>query len=212
MTKKVGQVAALASEILSRRKVDRRCVVAVSGAPASGKTTLAEKLARQLTDLGHAAQVVPMDGFHLDNRLLDQRGLRARKGAPETFDLRGFAGLVAALSVEPEVVYPLFDRGLDMAIAGAGCIHSECKIAVVEGNYLLLDEPGWSNLTRNWDISIHLKVSEPELRKRLVTRWLNHGLNQQEAETRAEQNDLKNARRIAAALKPYDIEFELETP
>ena len=33
-------------------------------------------------------------GFHLDNRLLEPRGLLPRKGAPETFDFGGFGVLV----------------------------------------------------------------------------------------------------------------------
>jgi fructokinase len=61
-----------------------------------------------------------MDGFHLDNRLLIARGLLARKGAPETFAASAFVHLVRRLKEEQEVVYPVFDRALDIAIAGAG--------------------------------------------------------------------------------------------
>ena len=38
-----------------------------------------------------------MDGFHLDNDILAARGLLQVKGAPETFDLVGFAGLISDL-------------------------------------------------------------------------------------------------------------------
>ncbi len=76
----------------------RRHLVAVAGAPASGKSTLAATMADDLTRKGRAACVLPMDGFHLDNRILDARGLRQRKGAPETFDLRGFAALLRDLA------------------------------------------------------------------------------------------------------------------
>ncbi len=48
-----------------------RRVIAVVGAPGSGKSTLAAQL---VTELENAA-LVPMDGFHLDDRLLQEDGL-----------------------------------------------------------------------------------------------------------------------------------------
>ena len=44
--------------------------------PASGKSTLAAEL---VVALGSTSKLVPVDGFHLDNRLLEARGLRYRK-------------------------------------------------------------------------------------------------------------------------------------
>ena len=37
------------------------------------------------------AALVPMDGYHLDNAVLVERGLLPRKGAPQTFDVDGLA-------------------------------------------------------------------------------------------------------------------------
>ena len=85
----------------------RRVMVAVAGPPASGKSTLAEVLVEAL---GAEAALVPMDGFPLDNAVLDARGLRARKGAPETFNVGRFLQAVRRLAVEHEVVLPVFDR------------------------------------------------------------------------------------------------------
>ena len=39
-----------------------------------------------------SAAVVPMDGFHYDDAVLTAKGLRQRKGAPETFDYRRLRG------------------------------------------------------------------------------------------------------------------------
>ena len=39
--------------------------------------------------------MVPLDGFHLADVELERRGLRDRKGAPETFDADGYAALLA---------------------------------------------------------------------------------------------------------------------
>lgn len=182
-----------------------RRLVALSGAPGSGKSTLSEPLAAMLTERGVRSEVVPMDGFHLDNRLLEARGLMPRKGAPETFDLGGFKRLCHALRADDEVIYPLFDRSRDLAIAGAAHVGQDCSVAVIEGNYLLFDEPGWRDLADLWDVSIRLDVPLADLEARLVQRWLTHGLDQAAAEARARGNDLANAERIASARLPADL-------
>ena len=171
----------------------KRQIIALAGPPASGKSTRAEALACELTAAGRLAAVVPMDGFHLDNRVLDARGLRARKGAPNTFDLRGFARLVADLATASEVIYPVFDRDRDLAIAGAGVLPEQCDLVVVEGNYLLYDAPGWRDLARFWTISAYLDVPLACLHDRLTDRWIAHGLSAEDARARAEGNDLANA-------------------
>ena len=174
----------------------RRRLIALAGSPASGKSTLAEAVVAQLNAAGARAVLVPMDGFHLDNRILEPRGLLARKGAPETFDATGFVKMVRALSEEEEVVFPLFDRSLDCAVAGAGVITPDHDTVVVEGNYLLLDRDPWRALAPLWDQTAFLSVPLIELKRRLVTRWLHYGLSQAAAEARAEGNDLANAKTV----------------
>lgn len=177
-----------------------RHVVAIVGAPGSGKSTLAERLVAGLD----GAVLVPMDGFHLDNRLLDQEGLRARKGAPETFDAEGFLTLVRRLKGGGDVVYPVFDRTRDLAIAGAGRVAADRGTVVVEGNYLLLDRPVWRELAALWDLSVTLDVPVEELRRRLVARW--QGLGRSPAEVLAHlENDLGNAEMVSAQSLPADL-------
>ncbi|MXQ06590.1 nucleoside/nucleotide kinase family protein [Alphaproteobacteria bacterium GH1-50] len=183
----------------------RRRLVAIAGTPAGGKSTLAAALTDALVAKGVRAANVPMDGFHLDNRLLDERGLRARKGAPETFDGAGFVALMRRLRTEEQVVYPVFDRGQDQAIAGAGLVPAECPLVVVEGNYLLFNEAPWTALTDIWDLSVWVETSEATVLQRCVQRWLDHGFGPDAARARAEQNDLPNARRVIAGRLPADI-------
>jgi len=182
-----------------------RTLIAIAGAPAGGKSSLAGTLVETLQETGLKAQVVPMDGFHLDNRVLEARGLLARKGAPETFDAEGFIALIHRIREGGEVVYPVFDRGRDIAIAGAGVIGSDCKIVIVEGNYLLFDEAPWRFLTRLWDLSVWIETPEQVLRDRCIARWLQHGHTPEQARLRAEGNDMKNAQRILAARQPADF-------
>ncbi|ABL68614.1 fructose transporter kinase [Paracoccus denitrificans] len=177
-----------------------RRVLAVLGAPGSGKSTLAAQLAAGLDD----AVLVPMDGFHLDNRLLEADGRRGCKGAPETFDAAGFVALVQRLKAGGEVIHPIFDRALDLAIAGAGRVEAETRLVVVEGNYLLLDRDPWRELAGLWDLSVMLDVPMEELRRRLTARW--QGLGRSPAEVMAHlENDLGNAELVLRESLPADL-------
>ena len=195
----------LTQRILALPRDGGRRLIAVAGAPASGKSVLAETLTKMVNQAGRVARTIPMDGFHLDNAILDARGLRARKGAPETFDASGFINLMGRLKQGGEVVYPLFDRERDIAISGAAVIEADCDVAIVEGNYLLLDEEPWRALAPLWDLSIWLETPEPVLRERCVQRWLDHDHTPEAALARAEGNDLANARRISATRLPADV-------
>jgi len=182
-----------------------RLIVAITGAPASGKSTLSEELLRRLTIKKIDAQIVPMDGFHLDNRILDEMNMRPRKGAPETFDAHGFIHLIRTIREGRPAYYPVFDRPRDIAIAGAGLVSPECQVIIVEGNYLMFDEAPWRELAPMWDLTIRWDVPLPELRARLIQRWLSLNHSRTNAVRRAEGNDIPNAERVLAHALPCDI-------
>ena len=189
-----------------------RTLVAVAGPPASGKSTFAEALAGHMRASGRVAQVVPMDGFHLDDRVLRARGILPRKGAPESFDAAGFARLIDALAAGGEVVHPVFDRGREIAIAGAAVVPPDCGLVIVEGNYLLLDEPPWRGLAAHWSLSVFLDVAEDELRRRLLARWRGFGLDEAAAREKAEGNDIPNGLRVARGSRAADIVLAAPAP
>ena len=179
-----------------------RLMLAVAGPPGSGKSTLAEALVKHL---GKQAALMPMDGFHLDDRLLEPRGLLPRKGAPETFDFDGLSAALARVASEPSVILPVFDRSREIAIAGAQEIGPETEIVVAEGNYLCFSEPPWDSLMPLWDASVFLDVAEAELERRLIARWLGHGFAPEAARQKALANDIPNARRVLAAQANVDV-------
>lgn len=199
----------ICAQILAHPPAPHRAAGGRGGPPASGKSTLAKVLAAQLTDQGEAATVVPMDGFHLDDRLLRTDGTQNRKGAPNTFDADGFVRLITALQSREPVVFPIFDRDREIAIAGAGRVPASCKTVVVEGNYLLLNQPPWSELRDRWTFSIALHPPVAILIDRLKARWERHG--KPNAQAWIDTNDMPNITTVLTQSAPADVKWS-ETP
>jgi pantothenate kinase len=184
----------------------RRTITALAGPPGSGKSTSADLIAEKLNqDEPDSAAVVPMDGFHYDDIVLLARGLRPRKGAPETFDCAGFAHLMARLAAntEEEIAIPVFDRSIEMSRGSARIIPNSVKYIVTEGNYLLLKREPWARLRRLFDITVFLHVDRDELRRRLLSRWQN--LSPAELTAKMEGNDMVNVETVLQESSEADF-------
>lgn len=192
---------ALADLVRSRARGHQgRFMIALAGPPASGKSTLAAAL---VAELGPGAKVVPMDGFHFDNAVLEARGHLSRKGAPHTFDVAGLAHCLSRIRAGEEVAIPIFDRQLELARAAADVIGPADRILVVEGNYLLLDRPDWRAVTGLFDFKILINVEDSVLISRLRDRWASFGKPDPEAWIAG--NDLPNARVVLSESSGADL-------
>jgi pantothenate kinase len=200
----MSEIASIAATIFKRAGKAERCIVAIAGPPGAGKSTIAAAL-RDVLPAG-AAEVVPMDGFHFDDIVLNQRGLRPRKGAPETFDFAGFEALLKRIrSGEPEIAIPVFDRSIELSRAAAAIVPKDVKFILVEGNYLLLDEEPWSRLQPLFDFTIFLDVPKFELERRLMQRWHEHGKSDEDARAWIASNDVPNIERVLARRRKADL-------
>jgi pantothenate kinase len=194
--------AQLAATIRAKAQAQGRFLTALAGPPGAGKSTLAAEL---VAALGQGSKAVPMDGFHFDDAVLIARGARARKGAPDTFDVAGFRHLLTRLRSEDEVAIPLFDRDLEISRAGADIVGPDDRILIVEGNYLLLNEAPWPDLAPLFDVTIWIDVPEAELDRRLMARWAHYGKTPDQARAWIDSNDMPNIRRVVAGSRPADL-------
>jgi pantothenate kinase len=200
-------LAGLTNALLSEEG-ERRRIVAIAGAPGSGKSTTAEQLKDRLNARrAGVADVFPMDGFHYDDMVLNARGHRARKGAPHTFDLDGYRTALERLRADGgrEVAVPVFDRSIEIARAGGRIIEPSTRIVLTEGNYLLLDEPGWRDLGALFDLTVMVEASEEVLIGRLTERWMGFQLDPEAMVRQMEGNDLPNMRLVLAKSRPADL-------
>ncbi len=204
----------LADRARELRLTGRRVVIGIVGAPGSGKSTLSAAVAAQLVEGAPSVPtaMVPMDGFHLAQRVLDQAGMAEIKGAPETFDAAGYVTLLRRLVAAPdrgstEVVYaPEFRRAIEEPIAGAVGVGSDIEVIITEGNYLLADRPPWNEvaplLTESW----YLDVPDAVRLDRLVSRHIAFGRTPQVALSRSTSgSDGRNAAYVLATRARADV-------
>jgi pantothenate kinase len=184
----------------------RRALLGIAGEPGAGKSTLAETLRAALVTGGVPTALVGMDGFHLANSALEERGLLEVKGAPETFDVDGYLALLRRLR-EPadRVVWaPEFRREIEDAVAAVVPVGPEVRLVITEGNYLLLDGP-WRGVRDLLD-ECWLVTVPPELRRhRLAARHQFYGRPEAAAWQRTLGSDERNARIVAATGHLADL-------
>jgi pantothenate kinase len=192
-------------------------VIGVVGAPGAGKTTLVETLVQELNKDSPKPEHqqyahVPMDGFHLSDQELTRLGLLERKGAPETFDVHGYAATLQRLRCpRTAVVYaPGFERTIEQPIAGVVPVYPSATTILTEGNYLLLDRPEWQHV-RDQCTEIWYCQQDDELRiKRLIQRHIQFGKTPAEAELWVRTVDEENARLILTTRAHADFVVTLE--
>lgn len=191
---------------------DRRYLVGIAGPPGSGKSTFAQQLADKVnrTDPGIAA-VIGLDGFHLTNAELDRRGLRPRKGAPATFNAAGLIDLLSRLwQGDQTITAPIYSRELHEPVPDGVRIEPSVKLVIVEGNYLLLDEPPWSALRGRGqgrgllDECWYLDVPEEVCMDRVHQRHIRGGCTPELAAHKIETNDRPNYQVVAGTRSRAD--------
>jgi pantothenate kinase len=179
-------------------------LLGITGAPGAGKSTFAAWVAS-----AYGGVVLPMDGFHLADVELVRRGLRDRKGAPETFDAEGYAALLARVAAgEAAVLAPAFERGIEQPVAGSIAVPGS-GLVVTEGNYLLVDEPRWQAVRDQLDTVWHVRVDEELRLERLVARHVEFGKTPDEARAWVERVDQPNAVLVEAAASRADRVLDL---
>jgi pantothenate kinase len=181
-----------------------RTLLGITGAPGSGKSTFAARLQQEFGP--EVAVVVPMDGFHLGNAIIDGTPLRQRKGAMDTFDVGGYLSLLRRLvRRDEEVVYaPEFRRTLDEPVAASIAVPASASLVITEGNYLLADTPEWKDVRAQLD-EVWFMDTPPAVRlARLVGRHVEFGMERGAAEAWASGPDEANARLIEATRPAAD--------
>ena len=195
-----------------RRARDRRLVVYLAAPPGAGKSTLAaplEILSKTTPDL-EPLQALGMDGFHhrqnyIQSHTVTKDGhaipMSLVKGCPESYDLERMTRAIANIR-EPNATWPVYDRNLhDVSDVE---IQVEAPIVLIEGNWMLLDEPGWRELRELCDFAVTLCPLMDSLKERLIGRKIRGGSAPEEAKAHFDRCDGPNIRRCLSRQLPAD--------
>ena len=196
----------------------RRVLAFLAAPPGAGKSTLLSFLQYLSvnTDGLMPITTVGMDGFHhYQEYLLTHKIMRngveysmvEEKGAPETFDLELLTDRIRKVASGEECGWPEYNRMThnprEDAIAVAG------DIVMLEGNYLLLDRPGWKNLKEYADLTISVTADSDMLRGRLIDRKINSGNTPEAAARFVDFSDMANVQTCLEESVDADINLEL---
>lgn len=195
-----------------------RILVMLAAPPGAGKSTL-------LSFLQHLSMTVPglnpvtvigMDGFHrYQDYLLSHTLMRDGKeykmvdvkGTPETFDLNLFIERVKRVAAGEICGWPAYNRMTHNPEEDAVTVNGD--IVILEGNYLLLERPGWSELQQYADLTIRITADEKMLRKRLLDRKIKSGTEPDKAAQFVDFSDMYNVRICLNESYKADIELNV---
>ena len=200
-----SQEAALARIQNHLKNSSERVLIGIIGKPGAGKSTLSKFLMAKLPK--EFVTVVPMDGYHLSNKVLKDLKRADRKGAPDTFDVAGFISLVKRIRTEQtqNIYYPIFDRAIEESIAAQGVVTSVTKVVIIEGNYLLHDNGGWEVCNDLLDESWMVDVDDDKRISRLISRHIAYGKDPEAAKAWAKGTDEVNAKLIERGRNRADF-------
>jgi pantothenate kinase len=183
-------------------------IVAIAGPPATGKSTLAESLVKDLRASGQIAAFCPMDGFHKTNAQLDADLLRDVKGRIDTFDAAAFERAVTRLTKRDTFWWPLYSRQRHDPVPEGTRIEGNEDVYVIEGNYILTNADPWRSAAAHFNLSIFMDAPDHILMERLKQRHTRGGKGDVETSDKIARIDMPNAEFIRNGAVEADILFQ----
>ena len=185
--------------------MDRKVIAYLVAPPGAGKSTLAkflEQLSRERSNEVEPIRALSMDGYHYTAAYMnvttverdgEQILMRDIKGAPETFDVDLLVEKIREVRSEG-TNWNIYDRKIHDVLPDYWSVEDD--IILIEGNYLLLKEAGWTNVRVLADYSVFIDAEPHILRERLINRKVAGGKSREEAEAFYNFSDGKNIERV----------------
>lgn len=185
--------------------LDRKVIAYLVAPPGAGKSTLAkflEQLSRERSNEVEPIRALGMDGYHytaayMKITTVERDGekilMNDIKGAPETFDIDLLVDKIREAR-QDGTSWNIYDRKIHDVLPDYWNVEED--ILLIEGNYLLLKEKGWTNVRVLGDYSVFIDADPELLRERLISRKIAGGKSREEAEAFYNFSDSKNIERV----------------
>jgi type I pantothenate kinase len=179
-------------ELIAARALRSPFLVGIAGAVAVGKTTIVRALARGLEAHGRRVEVLSTDAFLLPNQVLNERGLRMRKGFPESYDDGAITEVLTRLRSGTPATVPVYSHDVYDIVPGATHTVSASDLVLIEG-IVALQHPA----KRQLDLAIYVDAPEECVRRWFVERFVRL--------TEAAASDASSFYHRFAALPPEQV-------
>ena len=103
--------------------------------------------------------------------------------------------------------WPVYDRLLHNPVEDVITVDGD--IVLLEGNYLLLDEAGWRELSAYADYTVSVSAGEALLRERLISRKRLTGVAEDAAVRFVDFSDMPNVRLCLEKSRPADLRLRV---
>jgi type I pantothenate kinase len=171
---------AVTNRFLGRDDARVPYIVGIAGSVAVGKSTISRVLQALLSRWPDHPRVdlVTTDGFLLPNSVLDARGLGARKGFPESYDVRALLRFLADLKAgAPRVSAPVYSHLVYDVIEGEEVVVTSPDIVIVEGLNVLQVPPSRAGREEQFvsdffDFSIYVDADEDDIHRWYTDRFM----------------------------------------
>ena len=175
------ELHAVTSTFLGHLHASAPYVIGIAGSVAVGKSTISRMLQALLARWPDHPRVdlITTDGFLFNNATLEARGLMARKGFPESYDVRALMAFLAELKAgAPRVRAPKYSHLTYDIVDDEEIVLASPDIVIVEGVNVLQtpSRRGRAEATvvvsDFFDFSIYVDASEGDLEDWYITRLL----------------------------------------
>ncbi len=171
------EMDSILNEVLQRRPAGNRrdgtpYLIGISGSVAVGKSTFARTLGLMMAARPETRRVdiVSTDGFLFPNRVLGERGLKQRKGFPESFDVAAMRAALAAIKRRERVEVPRYSHVIYDVDPSAVQIVSAPDVVLLDGLHLAQVEA--PDTPRLIDFLIYLDADEEAIETWFTDRLL----------------------------------------
>ncbi|MEK6440351.1 type I pantothenate kinase [Pseudonocardia sp. T1-2H] len=152
-------------------------VIGIAGSVSVGKSTTARLLRLLLARWPQHPRVelITTDGFLHPNRVLEARGIMARKGFPESYDRRALLRFITEIKAgKAEVTAPMYSHLVYDIVPDQRLVVHRPDILIVEGLNVLQPAASGSALTISdfIDFSVYVDAATSDIRRWYVNRFL----------------------------------------